>query len=124
MPALPALLGAVLLGRVGGVGRMPVPAAVMAAKAALGGHQSRLESGGIDAMSDGRLRFVTAAGLVIGALLGMAGTFAPSARIRGGARLTALSAPLPFGAYPFLAIPLLGWAWAHIRTRPARNAAP
>lgn len=164
-------------------------------------------------MSDERLRFVTAAGLVIGALLGMAGTFAPSAQIRGlawgadgtvlvmasalargappperqgaaggrlpglsggrdadrlglrdgprgqralvrcgcrlvggsprpqqrgagvpgarqsdgrhcgravrdrssadvlGARLTALSAPLPFGAYPFLAITLLGWAW-------------
>jgi hypothetical protein len=30
----------------------------------------------------------------------------------------------PFGAYPFLAITLLGWAWAHLRTRPARNAAP
>jgi asparagine synthetase B (glutamine-hydrolysing) len=23
-----------------------------------------------------------------------------------------------------LAITLLGWAWAHLRTRPARNAAP
>jgi hypothetical protein len=33
-------------------------------------------------------------------------------------------APLPFGAYSFLAITLLGWAWAHLRTRPARNAAP
>ena len=33
-------------------------------------------------------------------------------------------APLPFGAYPFLAITLLGWAWAHLRTRPGRNAAP
>jgi hypothetical protein len=44
-------------------------------------------------MSDERLRFVTAAGLVIGALLGMAGTFAPSAQIRGlawGADGTAL----------------------------------
>jgi polysaccharide pyruvyl transferase WcaK-like protein len=29
---------------------------------------------------------------------------------------------LPEG--PFLAITLLGWAWAHLRTRPARNAAP
>jgi hypothetical protein len=153
-------------------------------------------------MSDERLRFLTAAGLVIGALLGMAGTFAPSAQIRGPAwgadgmalvmasallavhhlrngreqlaagflvflagetlivlgsamdargeralvrcgcrlvggsprphqrgcglraRLTALSAPLPFGAYPFLAITVLGWAWAHLRTRPTRNAAP
>src|SRR5690348_6008564 len=33
-------------------------------------------------MSDERLRFVTAAALVTGALLGMAGTFAPSAQIR------------------------------------------
>ena len=47
-----------------------------------------------------------------------------AARMFLGARLTALSAPLPFGAYPFLAITLLGWAWAHLRTRPARNAAP
>lgn len=47
-----------------------------------------------------------------------------AARMFLGARLTALSAPLPFGAYPFLAINLLGWAWAHLRTRPAWNAAP
>ena len=47
-----------------------------------------------------------------------------AARMFLGARLTALSAPLPFGACPFLAITLLGWAWAHLRTRPARNAAP
>ncbi|HEX5076302.1 MAG TPA: hypothetical protein VFW03_24020 [Gemmatimonadaceae bacterium] len=47
-----------------------------------------------------------------------------AARMFLGARLTALSTPLPFGAYPFLAITLLGWAWAHLRTRPARNAAP
>ena len=47
-----------------------------------------------------------------------------AARMFLGARLTALSAPLPFGAYPFLAITLLGWAWPHLRTRPARNAAP
>ena len=47
-----------------------------------------------------------------------------AARMSLGARLTALSAPLPFGAYPILAITLLGWAWAHLRTRPARNAAP
>jgi hypothetical protein len=31
--------------------------------------------------------------------------------------------PLPFGAYPFLAITLLGWGWAHLSARPARNAA-
>ena len=47
-----------------------------------------------------------------------------AARMFLGERLTALSAPLPFGAYPLLAITLLGWAWAHLRTRPARNAAP
>ena len=50
--------------------------------------------------------------------------FHDAARMFLGARLTALSAPLPFGAYPFLAITLLGWAWAHLSTRPARNAAP
>ena len=44
-----------------------------------------------------------------------------AARMFLGARLTALSAPMPFGAYPFLAITLLGWAWAHLRTRPART---
>src|SRR5215467_12823904 len=34
-------------------------------------------------MSEERLRVVAAAGLVIGALLGMAGSFAPSAAMRG-----------------------------------------
>lgn len=168
-------------------------------------------------MSDKRLRVVAAAGLVIGALLGMAGTFAPSAQLRGlawgvdgvalvvgtavlavhhlrrgdeqlaagfllfvvgetlivsgsamelaasapsfaagaalwsaslatvsasrnmpafvrvtgaiaailfavtaaqifaGASLTPLSHPLPFFAYPFLALTLFGWAWVHGR---------
>ena len=47
-----------------------------------------------------------------------------AARMLLGARLTALAALLPFGAYPFLAITLPGWARAHLRTRPARNAAP
>ena len=32
-----------------------------------------------------------------------------------GAALTPLSEPLPFFAYPFLALTLLGWAWAHYR---------
>ena len=41
-----------------------------------------------------------------------------------GALIATRSLPGPFGAYPFLAITLLGWAWAHLRTRPARNAAP
>jgi hypothetical protein len=44
-------------------------------------------------------------------------------RMFGGARLTPLSTPLPFYAYPFLAITLFGWAWAHVRTPPARRAA-
>jgi hypothetical protein len=34
-----------------------------------------------------------------------------AARMFLGARLAALSAPLPFGVYSFLAITLLGWAW-------------
>ena len=34
-------------------------------------------------MNDARLRQIAAIGLVIGALLGMAGTFAPSASLRG-----------------------------------------
>ena len=169
-------------------------------------------------MNGGRLRIVAAAGLVIGALLGMAGTFAPSAGLRGllwgvdgtaiivacallvvhhlrqgneqlaagflvflagetliasgsamelaasaptfaagaglwaaalalisaapalpalvratgavaaillavtaarmfaGAAMTPLSTPLPFFAYPFLAITLFGWAWVHVRS--------
>jgi hypothetical protein len=33
----------------------------------------------------------------------------------GGGRLTPLSRPLPFLAYPFLAATLLGWAWVHVR---------
>ena len=47
-----------------------------------------------------------------------------AARMFLGAHRTALSAPLPFGVYPFLAIALLDQAWVHLRTRPARNAAP
>jgi len=36
-------------------------------------------------------------------------------RIFMGAALTPLSEPLPFFAYPFLAVTLCGWAWAHYR---------
>ena len=32
-----------------------------------------------------------------------------------GRPLTALSQPLPFFAYPFLAATLFGWAWVHYR---------
>ena len=34
-----------------------------------------------------------------------------------GAGLTPLSAPLPFYAFPFLAITLIGWAWVHASGR-------
>jgi hypothetical protein len=33
-----------------------------------------------------------------------------------GRALTPLSQPLPFFAYPFLAITLFGWAWVEYRT--------
>lgn len=36
-------------------------------------------------------------------------------RVFGGAALTPLTAPLPFFAYPFLALTLMGWASAHAR---------
>ena len=39
-------------------------------------------------------------------------------RIFGGTGLTPLSEPLPYYAYPFLAITLVGWAWVHVRSRP------
>jgi hypothetical protein len=51
-------------------------------------------------------------------------SFRATARLKRWRLLETWEAPLPFGAYPFLAITLLGWAWAHLRTRPARNAAP
>ena len=38
-------------------------------------------------------------------------------RICGGEALNALSTPLPFFAYPFLAVTLVGWAWEQIRAR-------
>lgn len=44
-----------------------------------------------------------------------------SLRIFGGADLTPLSEPLPFHAYPFLAITLVGWAWARVRSRPVKG---
>jgi hypothetical protein len=44
-------------------------------------------------------------------------------RMFGGEALTALSQPLPFFAYPFLAITLFGWAYVHVRSAPTRDAA-
>jgi hypothetical protein len=46
-----------------------------------------------------------------------------AARMFGGAALTPLSKPLPFHAYPFLAITLFGWAWVHVRSSLMRGAA-
>jgi len=34
-----------------------------------------------------------------------------------GGDLNPLSKPLPFGAYPFLALTLFGWAWVHFRSK-------
>ena len=47
-----------------------------------------------------------------------------AARIFGGADLTPLSEPLPFFAYPFLAITLCGWAWAHRQPTSSSEADP
>jgi len=56
-------------------------------------------------------RFVRVTGAIAAVLLAV-----PTARIFGGADLTPLSQPLPFFAFPFLAVTLLGWAWAHARS--------
>jgi hypothetical protein len=62
-------------------------------------------------------RLVRATGAIAAILL--AGT---AALIFGGAGLTPLSEPLPFYAYPFLAVTLLGWAWVHARPTLRRTA--
>lgn len=63
-------------------------------------------------------RFVRLTGVIAAALL--AGS---AAGIFGGKGLTPLSEPLPFYAYPFLAVTLLGWAWVHGRPAFRRDAA-
>jgi len=45
-------------------------------------------------------------------------------RMFGGEALTALSQPLPFYAYPFLAITLFGWAYVHVRSHQHRIDRP
>ena len=51
---------------------------------------------------------------IIGALL-----FAVvAAQIYTGQMLNPLSEPLPFYAYPFLALTLFGWAWVHYKKTP------
>ena len=42
-------------------------------------------------------------------------------RIFCGEHLTPLDKPLPFFAYPFLALTLVGCAWMHIRSHPASD---
>ena len=54
--------------------------------------------------------FVRATGAIAAVLFAVT-----AARIFAGGDLTPLSKPLPFGAYPFLALTLFGWAWAHVR---------
>lgn len=49
------------------------------------------------------------------ALVGAILFFAVAVQVFGGSALTPLSQPLPFFAYPFLAITLFGWAWVHHR---------
>ena len=44
-----------------------------------------------------------------------------SIRIFGGTPLDPLSKPLPFNAYPFLVITLLGWGWTHLRRARAED---
>jgi hypothetical protein len=60
--------------------------------------------------------FIRVTGAIASVLLAVT-----AVRLFGGAGLTALSKPLPFYAYPFLAITLLGWAWAHVRSRPVKG---
>lgn len=62
--------------------------------------------------------FVRATGAIAATLLAIT-----AARIFLGAQITPLSKPLPFDAYPFLAITLFGWAWAHVR-RPSARVVP
>ena len=66
-------------------------------------------------------RLVGASGGVAAILLAIT-----SLRIFGGANLTPLSQPLPFDAFPFLALTLFGWAWVAARSgyRPAVDSAP
>ena len=54
--------------------------------------------------------FVRVTGVIAAILLG-----ASAVMIFCGASLTPLSQPLPFFAYPFLALTLFGWAWAHLK---------
>jgi hypothetical protein len=56
-------------------------------------------------------RWISAAGLIAAALFTVV-----ALRIFAGATLTPLSEPLPFFAYPFLAMTLVGWAWELVKS--------
>jgi hypothetical protein len=45
-------------------------------------------------------------------------------QVFAGRPLTPLSEPLPFFAYPFLAVTLLGWAWVHLRRGGLKGNGP
>lgn len=61
--------------------------------------------------------FVRATGVIAAILLGVTAVL-----IFAGQALTPLSRPLPFLAYPFLALTLFGWAWVHLK-RPMNVSA-
>ena len=61
-------------------------------------------------------RFVRVTGAIAAILLAVT-----SVQLFAGVTLTPLSKPLPYGAYPFLAVTMVGWAWTHVR-RPVRDA--
>ena len=61
--------------------------------------------------------FVRATGAIAAILFAVT-----AARMFSGAAMTPLSRPLPFFAYPFLVVTLLGWAWVHVRANPSRRA--
>ena len=63
--------------------------------------------------------FVRATGAIAAVLLAVT-----SACMLARAALTPLSTPLPFYAYPFLAMTLFGWAWAHLRVRVVPPRSP
>lgn len=58
------------------------------------------------------LRVIGAIGAILFAITGL--------RLFSGAGLTPLTRPLPFYAFPFLALSLVGWAWVLTRKQQAR----
>jgi hypothetical protein len=63
-------------------------------------------------------RFVRLTGAIAAILLAVT-----AVQLFGGEDLTPLARPLPFGAYPFLAATLFGWAWAQVRPAQGRFTA-